>query len=227
MMGAGIAYACAKRRRSTSCSRTSRIEAAERGKAYSREALDKAVARGRTTAEKRDACLARITPTDDLPTWPAATWSSRRCSRTSALKQEVFAEVGGDRRRRTRCSPPTRRRCRSPSLGRRRAAARRTSSGCTSSRRWTRCRWSRSCAGEQTSDAALARGLRPGARRSARRRSWSTTRRGFFTSGSSARSCMEGVALLAEGVPAASDRAGRAAGRLPGRAAGGARRGDA
>jgi 3-hydroxyacyl-CoA dehydrogenase/enoyl-CoA hydratase/3-hydroxybutyryl-CoA epimerase len=39
------------------------LESAERGKAYSAGLLDKAVKKGRSTAEKRDALLARITPT--------------------------------------------------------------------------------------------------------------------------------------------------------------------
>jgi len=62
MMGAGIAYVSAKVGISVVLL-DSTLEAAERGKAYSTALLDKAVKRGRSTAEKRDALLARITPT--------------------------------------------------------------------------------------------------------------------------------------------------------------------
>ncbi len=64
MMGAGIAYVSAKS--GIDCVLLdSTQEAAERGKAYGQGLLDKAVKRGRSTAEKRDALLARITPTTD------------------------------------------------------------------------------------------------------------------------------------------------------------------
>ena len=64
MMGAGIAYAAAKVGIVVVLLDTT-MEAAERGKAYSQGLLDKAVKRGRSTADKRDALLARITPTTD------------------------------------------------------------------------------------------------------------------------------------------------------------------
>ena len=62
MMGAGIAYVSAKVGLEVVLLDTS-LEAAERGKAYSQGLLDKAVKKGRSTPEKRDALLARITPT--------------------------------------------------------------------------------------------------------------------------------------------------------------------
>ncbi len=64
MMGAGIAYVSAKAGITVVLLDTTQ-EAAERGKAYSQGLLDKAVKRGRSTADKRDALLARITPTTD------------------------------------------------------------------------------------------------------------------------------------------------------------------
>jgi 3-hydroxyacyl-CoA dehydrogenase/enoyl-CoA hydratase/3-hydroxybutyryl-CoA epimerase len=64
MMGAGIAYVSAKVGIDVVLLDTS-AEAASRGKAYSQGLLDKAVKKGRSTAEKRDALLARITPTTD------------------------------------------------------------------------------------------------------------------------------------------------------------------
>jgi 3-hydroxyacyl-CoA dehydrogenase / enoyl-CoA hydratase / 3-hydroxybutyryl-CoA epimerase len=62
MMGAGIAYVSAKVGIDVVLLDTTQ-EAADRGKAYSQGLLDKAVKKGRSTAEKRDALLARITTT--------------------------------------------------------------------------------------------------------------------------------------------------------------------
>lgn len=62
MMGAGIAYVSAKVGIDVVLLDTTQ-ENAEKGKAYSQGILDKAVSRGRSTAEKRDALLARIKPT--------------------------------------------------------------------------------------------------------------------------------------------------------------------
>jgi len=64
MMGAGIAYV-ASRAGIEVVLLDATAEAAERGKAYSQGLLDKAVKKGRSTAEQRDAVLARITPTTD------------------------------------------------------------------------------------------------------------------------------------------------------------------
>lgn len=64
MMGAGIAYVSAAAGIEVVLKDVS-IEAAEKGKAYSVGLLDKKVARGHMSAEKRDAFLARIKPTVD------------------------------------------------------------------------------------------------------------------------------------------------------------------
>ncbi|MCP1617325.1 short chain enoyl-CoA hydratase /3-hydroxyacyl-CoA dehydrogenase [Pseudomonas sp. SLBN-26] len=64
MMGAGIAYVSAAAGIEVVLKDVS-IEAAEKGKAYSAGLLDKKVARGHMSAEKRDAFLARIKPTVD------------------------------------------------------------------------------------------------------------------------------------------------------------------
>lgn len=64
MMGAGIAYVSAKAGIEVVLLDSTQ-EAADRGKGYSQGLLDKAVKRGRSTAEKRDALLAKITPTTD------------------------------------------------------------------------------------------------------------------------------------------------------------------
>ncbi len=62
MMGAGIAYVSATAGIQVILLDTA-IENAENGKAYSQGLLDKAISRGKSTPEKRDALLARITPT--------------------------------------------------------------------------------------------------------------------------------------------------------------------
>ncbi len=64
MMGAGIAHVAAKAGVEVVLLDTT-PEAAERGKAYSQGLLDKAVKKGRSTADQRDALLARIAPTSD------------------------------------------------------------------------------------------------------------------------------------------------------------------
>jgi len=61
-MGGGIAYVSAKAGMDVVLLDTSQ-EAADKGKAYSQGLLDKAVKKGRSTAEKRDALLAKIRPT--------------------------------------------------------------------------------------------------------------------------------------------------------------------
>ncbi|MCV2350109.1 3-hydroxyacyl-CoA dehydrogenase NAD-binding domain-containing protein [Paucibacter sp. Y2R2-4] len=62
MMGAGIAYVSAKAGIEVVLLDSSQA-AADKGKQYSQELLDKAVKKGRSTPEKRDALLAKITPT--------------------------------------------------------------------------------------------------------------------------------------------------------------------
>ena len=64
MMGAGIAYVSAKAGIEVVLLDSTQ-EAAARGKAYSQGLLDKAVKKGRSTADKREALLARITPTTE------------------------------------------------------------------------------------------------------------------------------------------------------------------
>ncbi len=64
MMGAGIAYVSSRAGIDCVLLDTA-IEAAEKGKAYSAGLLDKAVSRGKATAEKREAQLARIHTTTD------------------------------------------------------------------------------------------------------------------------------------------------------------------
>jgi 3-hydroxyacyl-CoA dehydrogenase/enoyl-CoA hydratase/3-hydroxybutyryl-CoA epimerase len=65
MMGGGIAYVSARAGIDVVLLDTSQ-EAADRGKAYSQGLLDKAVKKGRSTPEKRDALLAKITAGTDF-----------------------------------------------------------------------------------------------------------------------------------------------------------------
>ena len=62
MMGAGIAYVSAKAGMDVVLKDVS-LENAEKGKAYSAKLLDKAIARGRSTAEKKEALLDKIQTT--------------------------------------------------------------------------------------------------------------------------------------------------------------------
>lgn len=64
MMGAGIAYVSAKAGMNVVLKDVS-VEGAEKGKAYSANLLDKAIAKKYSTPEKKEDLLAKITPTDD------------------------------------------------------------------------------------------------------------------------------------------------------------------
>ena len=64
MMGAGIAYVSAKAGMEVVLKDVT-VEGAEKGKAYSKKILDKAISRKRSTPEKAEALLSKIHPTDD------------------------------------------------------------------------------------------------------------------------------------------------------------------
>ncbi|MEU6851335.1 3-hydroxyacyl-CoA dehydrogenase NAD-binding domain-containing protein [Actinacidiphila alni] len=92
MMGAGIAYSCARAGIDVVLKDVS-PEAAERGKAYSATLLDKALAKGRTTPEKREALLARITPTADPADLAGCDAVIEAVFEDAALKHKVFQEI--------------------------------------------------------------------------------------------------------------------------------------
>jgi 3-hydroxyacyl-CoA dehydrogenase / enoyl-CoA hydratase / 3-hydroxybutyryl-CoA epimerase len=92
MMGAGIAYVSAKVGIEVVLLDTSQ-EAAERGKAYSQGLLDKAVKRGRSTAEKRDALLARITPTTSYEALQGCDLVIEAVFEDRAVKADVTAKA--------------------------------------------------------------------------------------------------------------------------------------
>jgi 3-hydroxyacyl-CoA dehydrogenase / enoyl-CoA hydratase / 3-hydroxybutyryl-CoA epimerase len=92
MMGAAIAYVCAKAGIEVVLKDVS-LESAEQGKAYSRALVEKAVSRGRSTQEKADALLARITSTDDPAAAAGADLVIEAVFEDPAVKAQVFAEI--------------------------------------------------------------------------------------------------------------------------------------
>ncbi|MFD9686572.1 3-hydroxyacyl-CoA dehydrogenase NAD-binding domain-containing protein [Kitasatospora sp. NPDC059088] len=94
MMGAGIAYACAKAGIEVVLKDVS-TEAAERGKAYSEGLLNKAIARGRSTEAKRDELLARITPTGTAADLAGCDAVIEAVFENTELKHKVFQEIEG------------------------------------------------------------------------------------------------------------------------------------
>ena len=92
MMGAGIAYSCALSGWEVVLKDVS-VEAATKGKAYSEGLVAKGVQRGRTTQEKGEALLGRITPTDDYADLAGCDLVIEAVFESPALKKEVFAEV--------------------------------------------------------------------------------------------------------------------------------------
>jgi len=92
MMGAAIAYVCAKAGIEVVLKDVSQ-EAADRGKGYSQALVEKAVSRGRSTQEKADELLARITPTDDPTAAAGADLVIEAVFEDPAVKAQVFAEI--------------------------------------------------------------------------------------------------------------------------------------
>ncbi|MES9590603.1 3-hydroxyacyl-CoA dehydrogenase NAD-binding domain-containing protein [Streptomyces sp. NPDC094045] len=92
MMGAGIAYSCARAGIDVVLKDVS-AEAAARGKAYSEKLLDKALSRGRTTEATRDALLARIVPTGDPADLAGCDAVIEAVFEDTALKHKVFQEI--------------------------------------------------------------------------------------------------------------------------------------
>ncbi|KAB8164623.1 3-hydroxyacyl-CoA dehydrogenase [Streptomyces sp. 3MP-14] len=92
MMGAGIAHACATAGLEVVLRDVS-AEAAERGRDAVRGTLEKAVGRGRLTAEGRDEVLARITPTAEIAELAGCDVVIEAVFEDPALKRKVFQEV--------------------------------------------------------------------------------------------------------------------------------------
>ncbi|QNS03129.1 3-hydroxyacyl-CoA dehydrogenase NAD-binding domain-containing protein [Streptomyces xanthii] len=92
MMGAGIAYSCARAGIEVVLKDVS-AESAAKGKAYSEKLCEKAVGRGRTTREKADALLARITPTADPQDVAGCDAVIEAVFEDPSLKHKVFQEI--------------------------------------------------------------------------------------------------------------------------------------
>ncbi|MFN8192853.1 MAG: 3-hydroxyacyl-CoA dehydrogenase NAD-binding domain-containing protein [Nocardioidaceae bacterium] len=92
MMGAGIAYSCARAGIQVVLKDVS-LDNAERGKAYSAGLLDKAISRGRSTEDKKAELLDRITPTADPADLAGCDLVIEAVFEDPALKHRVFAEV--------------------------------------------------------------------------------------------------------------------------------------
>ncbi|MFF8641499.1 3-hydroxyacyl-CoA dehydrogenase NAD-binding domain-containing protein [Streptomyces sp. NPDC015345] len=92
MMGAGIAYSCARAGIEVVLKDVSE-EAAAKGKGYSEKLCAKAVQRGRTTQEKADALLARITPTADPQALAGCDAVIEAVFEDTSLKHKVFQEI--------------------------------------------------------------------------------------------------------------------------------------
>lgn len=94
MMGAGIAYAAAIKGIAVILKDVA-VENAEKGKAYSQKLLDKKVAQGRMTAEKRDQILARITPTASAADLAGCDLIIEAVFENQQLKAQVTQEAEG------------------------------------------------------------------------------------------------------------------------------------
>ena len=92
MMGAGIAYVCAKAGLEVVLKDVS-LEAAARGKEYSEKLLAKQVAKGRTTVADVEAFLGRITPTGNPNDLAGCDLVIEAVFEDGGLKQKVFAEI--------------------------------------------------------------------------------------------------------------------------------------
>jgi 3-hydroxyacyl-CoA dehydrogenase / enoyl-CoA hydratase / 3-hydroxybutyryl-CoA epimerase len=92
MMGAAIAYVCAKAGIEVVLKDVSQ-EAADRGKAYSDGLVAKGIERGRVTPEKGQALLDRITPTTDPAAAKDADLVIEAVFEDPAVKAQVFAEI--------------------------------------------------------------------------------------------------------------------------------------
>jgi 3-hydroxyacyl-CoA dehydrogenase/enoyl-CoA hydratase/3-hydroxybutyryl-CoA epimerase len=92
MMGAGIAYVCARAGMEVVLKDVS-VENAERGKNYSVKINEKAISRGKFTQEKSDELLGRITPTDNPADLKGCDLVIEAVFEDPSLKAKVFGEI--------------------------------------------------------------------------------------------------------------------------------------
>src|SRR5699024_8268767 len=95
MMGAAIAYVAAKSGIEVVLKDVS-TEAAEKGKGYAAKQEEKAVSRGKTTQEKSDALLNRITPSGDPADFQGVDFVVESVFESQDLKHKVFQEIEGE-----------------------------------------------------------------------------------------------------------------------------------
>jgi 3-hydroxyacyl-CoA dehydrogenase/enoyl-CoA hydratase/3-hydroxybutyryl-CoA epimerase len=92
MMGAAIAYVCAKAGLEVVL-KDVELAAAEKGKAYSQGLLDKAIAKGRSTQEQADELLGRIKATADAADAEGADLVIEAVFEDPKVKAQVFGEI--------------------------------------------------------------------------------------------------------------------------------------
>ncbi|HEX2290925.1 MAG TPA: 3-hydroxyacyl-CoA dehydrogenase family protein, partial [Pseudonocardiaceae bacterium] len=92
MMGAGIAYSCARAGMDVVLKDTD-LAAASRGKSYSARLLDKAVSQGRSTPDQREEMLTRIIPTARVEDLKGCDLVIEAVFEDPAVKKQVFAEI--------------------------------------------------------------------------------------------------------------------------------------
>ncbi|EIF00258.1 3-hydroxyacyl-CoA dehydrogenase NAD-binding domain-containing protein [Saccharomonospora glauca] len=92
MMGAAIAYVCAKAGIDVVLKDVSK-ENAEKGKDYARKLEEKALKRGKTTEEKSKALLDRIVTTGDAADFAGVDFVIEAVFESTELKHKVFAEI--------------------------------------------------------------------------------------------------------------------------------------
>jgi 3-hydroxyacyl-CoA dehydrogenase/enoyl-CoA hydratase/3-hydroxybutyryl-CoA epimerase len=92
MMGAGIAYVCAKAGMEVVL-KDVEVANAEKGKSYSEKILDKAISRGKSTEEKKAELLGRITATADPADLTGCDLVIEAVFEDPSLKHKVFAEI--------------------------------------------------------------------------------------------------------------------------------------
>ncbi len=92
MMGAGIAYSCARAGMEVVLKDVEQANA-EKGKAYSEQLLDKAISRGKSTEEKKAELLSRITATADPADLAGCDLVIEAVFEDPSLKAKVFAEI--------------------------------------------------------------------------------------------------------------------------------------
>ena len=92
MMGAGIAYVCARGGMDVMLKDVS-LESAEHGKGYSKALTEKAVARGQSTQAAADTLLAKITPTADAADLAGCDLVIEAVFENVEVKHKAFGEI--------------------------------------------------------------------------------------------------------------------------------------